>query len=298
MNSLPGLKDENIISSVWLPLRVGTAQQGVMAVAYRSYHSFEEREMRLLTSLAEKTAIALANAKMYENLLEREHELKVLSGARVDAQESERRRIAREIHDGLGQILTAIKLNVEIMEDSPGLGAEDQKKIKDVKSLLDSVMKEAREISYNLMPSVLEDFGLSPALQLLSERFGAQTGIHVSYFSKTDIGRLDQQMEVALYRIVQEAMNNSVRHGEASQLTVQLSTTETELRMTIEDNGKGMDEAMPTLRRAQGGGIGLASMRERVNSFNGSLHIDSSVNKGTLVIVELPLVQSTEQEST
>ncbi len=296
--TLPGLSGEGIISSAWFPLKVEDRQEGVLAVGFRSYHTFAEREMRLLVSLAEKTAIALANASLYENLLQREQELEVLSGARVDAQEAERRRIAREIHDGLGQILTAIKLNVEIMEDAPSVREEDRKKFDDVKGLLDSVMKEARQISYDLMPSVLEDFGLVPALQLLSEKFGEQSRVRVQFFSKGDIGRISQRKEIALYRIVQEALTNSVRHGEATQITLQVSLSDHILRLTIEDNGKGMEEAMQRMRRAQGGGIGLASMRERVNSFNGTLSIDSAPGKGTLIIVELPMEGTIEQAQT
>jgi PAS domain S-box-containing protein len=289
LSTLPGLEGEELISSVWLPLNVGGRVEGALAVGYRSFHSFSEREMRLLSSLGEKTSIAIANSALYENLLERERDLEMLSGARIDAQEEERRRIAREIHDGLGQILTAIKLNVEILEDSAEIRKQDRETLADVKNLLDTVMKEARDISYNLMPSVLVDFGLAPALQLLGERFSGQSGVKVEFYGKSEGPRLDPRMEVALYRIVQESLTNAVRHGEAKLITVQLSRTGVQLRLTIEDNGKGMDEERARIRRNEGGGIGLASMRERVSSFNGTITIDSSPGKGTLIIVDLPL---------
>jgi PAS domain S-box-containing protein len=285
-----GVSDENILSSVWIPLKGDPEARGVLAVGYRQTHEFSSRELRLLVSLAEKMSIAAANASLYEDLLARERELEILSGLRVNAQEEERRRIAREIHDGLGQILTAVKFNVEILEDSPSLNDDEHRRIADVKTLLDNVMKEAREISYNLMPSVLDDFGLAPALQLLAERFGVQTGVRVTFVAHGMAERLPATVEIALYRIVQEALTNAVRHGHAKLVAIQVFRSGDEVRLTVEDDGCGMDPDRAMERQIVGSGIGLASMRERVNSFRGLLDIESSLGNGTLITVRIPIL--------
>ena len=289
LSTVPGIAEEGVVSSAWLPLKGEGEVRGVLTIGYRNYHDFSGREMRLLLSLGEKTSIALANATLYEHLLEREQELEMLSGARVKAQEEERRRIAREIHDGLGQMLTAIKLNLEILEDAVDLAGEERRRVTDMKSLLDSVMQEAREISYNLMPSVLDDFGLAPALQLLCERVSSRSGIQVTFHAHGMQDRLSPTEEISLYRIVQEALNNATRHAEATEIGVQVIRHDRMIRLTVEDNGRGMPSASARQRRVEGGGMGLASMRERASSFNGTLTIDSSPGKGTLVAVEIPL---------
>lgn len=162
---------------------------------------------------------------------------------RVNARRRKRRnaRIARELHDGLGQILTAIKFNAELMEDSTQLTEEDRSRLADIKSLLDTAMKEVRQISHNLMPSVLEDFGLMPALQLLTDQFSRSQGVGVKLFSQGIEQRLESSLEIGLYRIVQEALNNIAKHADASEVSIQLLKQQELVRVVIEDDGKGFD---------------------------------------------------------
>jgi signal transduction histidine kinase len=213
--------------------------------------------------------------------------LKLLSGARVEAQEEERRRIAREIHDSLGQLLTAIKFNIEVLEDSVSSGSARQERLQDVKRLLDTAMAEAREISYNLMPSVLEDFGLVPALQLLCEQFEKRNGLRLTFHAHGVHERLDPIMEVGLYRIVQEALTNIAKHSQATEASVQFVRDTQGVRLTVEDSGKGFEMARP--RSVERRGMGLVSMRERAASFHGSFTIDSTLGSGTVVVVEIPI---------
>jgi PAS domain S-box-containing protein len=292
LSQLPLIGEEKLVSTVWLPLIVEGKHRGMLVVGYRQHHDFAGREMRLLLSIAEKHSIAMVNAQLYANLLQREKELEILSGARVQAQEDERRRIAREIHDGLGQMLTAIKFNVEILEDTISTGKEEQDRIEDLKKLLDDVMKEAREISYNLMPSVLVDFGLVPALQLLSEQFSNRTNIKVQYHTHNIAERLDPQLEIGLYRIVQESLNNVAKHADASEVNLQVIRNAEGIRLVIEDNGKGMQKSISSIRAMDKGGMGLVSMRERANSLGGKFTIDSMPKSGTLITVEIPLIKS------
>ncbi len=286
---LPPFEAEGIISAIRYPLFVEKEIKGQLVVGYRRRHDFAAREIRLLYSLAEKSSIALANAHLYDSLLSRERELEMLSGARVKAQEDERRRIAREIHDSLGQMLTAIKFNVEILEDAANLQAdEDRRRIKEIKSLLDNAMAEAREISYNLMPSVLVDFGLVPAIQFLGEQFSKKSHLNVHVHVSGVESRLDPSIEVGLYRIAQEALTNITKHAEATTVNIQLLGDSKSIRLIIEDDGKGFLINRLEPRKEQRHGMGLVSMRERAASFNGLLMLESRPGRGTEIIVEIP----------
>jgi PAS domain S-box-containing protein len=286
---LPPFEAEGIISAIRYPLFVEKEIRGQLVVGYRRNHDFASREIRLLYSLAEKSSIGLANAHLYDSLLSRERELEMLSGARVKAQEDERRRIAREIHDSLGQMLTAIKFNVEILEDAANLQAdEDRRRITEIKSLLDNAMAEAREISYNLMPSVLVDFGLVPAIQFLGEQFSKKSHLNVHVHVSGVESRLDPSIEVGLYRIAQEALTNITKHAEASTVNIQLLGDSKSIRLSIEDDGKGFLINRLEPRKEQRHGMGLVSMRERAASFNGLLMLESRPGKGTEIIVEIP----------
>jgi len=286
---LPLFQSEKLHSVGCFPLTVGGKVRGQLVVGFRSDHAFSGRDIRVLVSLAEKSSIALANAELYENLVQREQELKMLAGARVKAQEEERRRIAREIHDSFGQMLTAIKFNVEILEDLIPKDSPEHKRIDDTKNLLDATMAEARRIAYNLMPSVLDDFGLVPALQMLCEQFSQRTSINVEYHAHGLTERLEPTLEVSLYRIVQEALNNIAKHAEASDASVQVVRHAGGIRLTIEDSGKGFDVSSLSSAAQGDRGMGLVSIRERAASFEGTVMIDSAPNSGTTIVVEIPL---------
>lgn len=286
----PILMSEGVVTLALFPFGIKENLEGVLAVGFRVNRDLSEREHRLLSSLADKAAIAIANAELYEDLLERERELELLADARMKAEEAERRRIAREIHDGLGQMLSAIKFNVEVLEDAAGLQETDLKKLGDVKHLLDDVMTEAREISHNLMPSVLEDFGLKPALQLLCESFGKRLEIPVSFQVHGVEARLDSVLEVNLYRIAQEALNNISKHAGASSVSVQLQQDADGIRLTIEDEGRGFAPPRPR-ERAEKGGMGLINMKHRASTFGGSLTVESRPGGGTTIMVQIPHVK-------
>jgi len=283
----PLLKDlhvrEQLRTSVWSPLRIGAELIGSLAVGFRSRREPGQRELRLLVSLAEKSAIALMNIRQYERVVAREQELERLSISRVEAQEEERRRIAKEIHDGIGQMLTAIKFNLEILEDSVASIGDARERITEMKNLLDGLMREARQMSYTLMPSVLDDFGLAPALQMLCEQFRKKHAIVTTFQNHGLTSRLHRLLEVSLYRIVQEALTNVLRHAAADTVTVQIIKRADRIRLIIEDNGKGMPSSSSV-----GHGLGFVSMRERASQFGGTLRVDSSPGEGTVVSVDVP----------
>lgn len=288
VQQFPVAASEGLVTMALFPFGIHKGLNGVVVIGFRQPHQFKDRDLRLLTSLAGKSAIAIANAELYEDLREREQQLEKLTSARVASQEEERRRIAREIHDGLGQMLTAIKFNIEVLEDTIGAAEEEKKKLGEIKTLLDSVMSEAREISYNLMPSVLEDFGLIPALQLLCENVSRRLNLSVSFQAHGVPHRFDRAWEVNLYRIVQEALTNVAKHARATSADVQLLGMERGARLIIEDNGAGFQTGGAVRGASREGGIGIVSMRERAVSFGGTLTIESAPGKGTTVIVDIP----------
>ena len=288
-SDLPSFEQEQLISLGFFPVTVNGVTRGRLVVGFRQPHEFPEREIRVLTSMAEKVSIALTGGELYEDLLRREKELELLSGARVQAQEDERRRISREIHDGLGQMLTAIKFNLEILEDGITVQEEEKKRIADIKQLLDNTVKEAREISYNLMPSVLDDFGLAPGLQSLCEQFSKGSELRVTFHAHGLTERLTPEVETGVYRIAQEALNNIAKHAGAKEVEVQIVKHADRLRLTVEDDGIGMNVLPAASRSLFGGGTGLVGMRERASSFNGTLVIDSTPGKGSTIDVEIPL---------
>jgi len=283
---------DQVISIAWIPLKIDQLVRGQLVLVFHRRHTFTDREQRLLVSLAEKSSLALANADLYEKLLRHEGELRLLSGSRVNAQEEERRRLARELHDGLGQMLTAIKFNIEVLEDAKNLTGDDRKKLADVRGLLEGAMKETREISHNLMPSVLEDFGLGPALQVLCEQIADASGLSVRFLTHGNVERLEERLETGLYRITQEALNNTIKHAGASEIEAQLIAGEESIRLTVADNGKGFDVDEVGRRSGLSAGLGLVSMRERAVSLGGSFHLESRPGSGTEILVELPLVRS------
>jgi signal transduction histidine kinase len=153
-------------------------------------------------------------------------------------------------------------------------------------------MAEAREISYNLMPSVLVDFGLVPALQFLVEQFSKSNELTVEVHINGVEGRLDPSIEVGLYRIAQEALNNIAKHADAHQINVQLIGDSNSIKLIIEDDGKGFHTSRFEPRSGQRHGMGLVSMRERAASFNGLFVLDSRPGHGTEIIVEIPRTDS------
>jgi signal transduction histidine kinase len=191
----------------------------------------------------------------------------------IETQENERKHIARELHDEIGQVLTSAIMLLKL-----GRAGEAQ-------ALLEDLIGKVRGLALDLRPSVLDHFGLAAALTAFCERFTAQTGVRVIFHDfNTEERRFTTELETAVYRIVQEALTNVARHAGVAEATVTLLAEESVLRVEIEDRGTGFD---PLDGRAQS--FGLTGMRERANIFGGRLVIDSAAGAGTRVVAELPL---------
>lgn len=219
----------------------------------------------------------------------------VRMAALMQGQEEERRRLSRDLHDGLGQMLTGLKLLVENMRSVHLLPEKEQRTYASLKDLVVKTIQETRQISNDLMPPVLSDFGLEPALRQLVDQKAQQTGLAILIESEGELGRLDPAVEIGLYRIAQEAIGNAIKHADADEIDVLLEVRADSLLMTISDNGSGVASATP---EAIVNGHGLHNMRERARLLNGVFRLASEADQGTRVIVTIPLGTNETPEAT
>lgn len=207
----------------------------------------------------------------------------------LEGQEEERKRISQEIHDGIGQMLTGLKLNLEGItpSDSPHM----KKRIRDTKDLMKSVIKEVRRVSFNLTPSSLVDFGITPAMKKISQEVSALTNTEVVFENRTNfINRLDKNVETNLYRIVQEAVNNGIKYAAADKIVISFEHNPSHLIVIVEDNGKGFEfKKLEKTGHFGASGHGIFNMKERAAFINGSLDIQTKLGVGTKIIIKLPL---------
>jgi signal transduction histidine kinase len=201
----------------------------------------------------------------------------------VAAQEQERRRLARELHDETGQALTSILLGLRTVEEAGG-EAEMRAAVREVRDLVRSTLQDVRQLAVELRPNALDDFGLAAALERLTESFAEQTGIAVAFESALPPERLAPEIETALYRIVQECLTNIVKHARAGSVSIVLGRKPDAVTAVVEDDGVGFDPA-----RTRDDGLGLIGMRERVALVGGRLTIESRPGAGTTFVAEVPV---------
>lgn len=205
----------------------------------------------------------------------------------VEAQEEERKRIAKDIHDGIGQILTALKFSVESINiDNP---EKAKTKIEDLKVVFGQLIKDVRAVTFSLTPPELIHHGITPALKKMTKEISKLSGKNILFENKTDFNeRFDSLTETNLYRVAQEAINNALKYAESTYVLVKVSHTKDLLSIMIDDNGKGFDtDAVEASEK--GLGMGLFFMRERVNYVNGRLFINSAKGEGTRITINIPL---------
>ncbi|HET9801716.1 MAG TPA: ATP-binding protein [Candidatus Acidoferrum sp.] len=198
--------------------------------------------------------------------------------------EGETRRIARALHDESGQLLAAV--HIQLLQLARHLAPPAQASLRDIEALLEQIEQQLRNFSHDLRPTVLDDYGLLPALQSLAERFSKRFGTPVSVDSKP-MPRMTKTTEAAMYRVAQEALNNVARHAKATRVHIRLWMSPGELHCRIRDDGVGFDPA--ALPRASKNALGIIGIRERLNVLGGSLEIQSAPQQGTELKIEVPV---------
>jgi signal transduction histidine kinase len=224
-------------------------------------------------------------ARVFREMETQTGELSRVSFRLLETQESTARRFSHELHDELGGSLTAIKSNLAAIAANPS----DRARIEDCIRLVDDSISNVRELSQLLRPTILDDFGLDAGLRWLTGRFRERTGIEIDY--KSDFaGRLADETETHLFRIVQEALTNVARHSGATRVAIHLRASGDEIRLTIADNGKG-------LRQPRSGGMGLNGMRARARSAGGELKLKSEPGGGLSIEVRAPMGKVAEEHA-
>jgi signal transduction histidine kinase len=271
-------------------------QQAAVADIYEATQRSNWRQLGL--ALAGSLGIALL-ATLYsgrlENSLKREREkdlqnardLQRLSARLVSAQEEERQSIARELHDEIGQVLTAVKVEIAVAQRAIGSGTPSARQLDDALAMTDMAIHTVRDLSHLLHPAVLDDLGLATALDSYTRNFAERYGIAVEFLHDQTTDRLVPEIEVAIYRIVQEALMNVVKHAHARSCRVYLQRLAHTILITVEDDGRGFDVA-EFERASARRGLGLLGIRERAAHLNGTAIIESAAGSGTRVTVELP----------
>jgi PAS domain S-box-containing protein len=216
-------------------------------------------------------------------------QIKAIARRAGEIQENERRRLAQELHDRVGQNLTALTLNLNIVKGQIGGGADAGivARLDDSLALLDATVDSIRGVMSELRPAVLDDYGLAAALHWYAEEFGRRSGIAATVTEREGTPRLAALVEGVLFRIAQEALTNVAKHAAAGKVQIGLGAQGGVLRLSVADDGRGFDASRvrPPTRQ---GGWGLMIMRERAESAGGRLHVESAPGNGTCVVVEVP----------
>ncbi|MBI5217005.1 MAG: PAS domain S-box protein [Ignavibacteriae bacterium] len=284
---------ENIRGFATLPLVSKGRLLGVLSIIHRQPFPFSDELKLMLQTFGKQIGVALENATLYESAREREQELREMSHAMVRLQEEERKRFAREIHDGLSQVLTMLKINTELTIKS--FDAEQEKAmtyLQEVLTLANEAEAEAKHLANDLRPTILDDFGLKAAIKLHSANFERRTGIAIDLHLPFYEARFDSMIETSLFRIVQELLANVAKHANATKVTIQFLIRDGVLALIVADNGKGFVRR-EHVQDADGVHHGLRNMRERVEFFGGTFRVESAPHHGTEIMIEIPLRNNT-----
>ncbi|MFQ5576994.1 MAG: GAF domain-containing protein [Anaerolineae bacterium] len=273
----------------WLgvPLLSRDTAIGLVTVDRSTVEPFTPAQVTLATAFADYAAIAIENARLFSQVKAQQEQMRNLSNRVVEAQEEERRRISRELHDEMGQALTAIKLNLQMLlaglpPDQRALTA----RINEVVALTNDSLQEIRRLAMDLRPSILDDLGLVPTLHWYQNQFERRSNTQLTLSIAPNLPRLAPNTETALYRVVQEALTNVSRHANAGRVEISLSQDDTAVYCSIIDDGQGFAKDNETQLNSRG--VGLTSMLERVQVLNGQLSIESAPGQGTSISIQSP----------
>lgn len=278
-----------IRSKILVPIRRRDHLWGLLSVIEsETPRQWQPEESMLLQQLATQLAIAIQNAYLFEQVRGDRERLKTLSSRLIEAQELERRNIAYELHDEIGQALTAVKINLQASQRSLS-AAGDPYPIQESITIVDSALHHVRNLALDLRPSLLDDLGLLAALRWYLDRQSQRSDISVSFVCGAFESALPPTLETVCFRIVQEALTNITKHAKAKHVTVQLNQHDERLHLNIRDDGIGFDVQAARKRAARGSSLGLLGMEERAALVGGQIRIISMPEHGTEIHVHFPI---------
>jgi signal transduction histidine kinase len=245
--------------------------------------------------IAEREQVEAERIRLIGNQAEQAELLRDLSGRLLRMQDEERRRIARELHDSVGQLVTAINLNLTAIASSQNLSPESSKAAAETVSLGEQLSREIRTMSYLLHPPLLDEAGLRAALQWYVSGFGERSKIDVDLQLPPELPRLASDLEISIFRVVQESLTNIYRHSGSTTATVSIEYDAEMLRLSVEDLGRGMAVEKQSSTSISQPGVGIRGMRERIRQLGGTFQIDSN-GSGTRVIACFPMADRAATE--
>jgi PAS domain S-box-containing protein len=255
----------------------------------RALRESEERLRELALGLESQVRIRTQELEQRNaEVLRQSEQLRGLSNRLVQTQDDERRRISRELHDSAGQILTALGLNLANASELARQNLPVEKALEDSDELVQQLSKEIRTLSYLLHPPLLDENGLSQAIQWYVQGLAERSDLKIELDVSQDFGRLPAEMELSVFRIVQESLTNIHRHSENKTATIRLSHGPEGVSLEIEDAGKGISAEKLAGMQGQRSGVGITGMRERIRHFGGAMDIQSN-DRGTKISVKLPV---------
>jgi signal transduction histidine kinase len=265
-----------------LELRVQARTQELAAVNRALVAEIQER-MDTEASLRASEAVLQASQR---ELRQSREDLQALAGQLLTAQEADRRRISRDLHDDVNQRLAMLSMDLRRLEKEPFHDPEDLRaSFRDISERLTAISDDVRQMAYRFHPSILDDLGLVKAVRRLVDEFAARTGLRCSYVHKDPVTVLPAEIGICIYRIVQESLSNVARHADASHVEVELICDDDVVSLSVRDDGKEFD-GVPS---ADTGHLGLLSMKERVRLAKGEFQVASRPGQGTHIRVDVPL---------
>ncbi len=269
-----------------LPVIPHGVSRGAAVILGRTREPFTALDEDFLVALGQQIGAALQNADLERRLRDRTAQMERLSLQLIHQHEDQRRRLSRELHDETAQVFSAMKLHLGLLRETAGdRGAA---RIESLTDLVDAGIQSIRSVAEDLRPPVLDDLGLGAALQALASDFGERTEIPIDY-TANELPSLSDEAELALFRTLQEALSNVARHAGASRVEVVVAAADSEIHLTVTDDGRGIDLSQGALRT---GRMGLVGMEERLAAVGGRLSFESSPGRGLRLDVVLPVVPS------
>jgi signal transduction histidine kinase len=293
VRTYPGwsLPTDGSAEACWLgvPLFARGDVAGLFSLSKREAGFFNEEHVQLAEVMSSQASVAVENAILFQQMKAATVRMRMLSRGLIEAQESERRSLSRELHDEAGQALASLRYGLQLLEREVDGGENVTERLGALRSTTDAIIEGLRRLAADLRPASLDHLGLEAALRQLSHAAGPKFGLEVHFKARGFAGdRLPTGMETALYRVVQEAMSNVVRHAHATRVDVLAERRADRVMVMVEDDGVGFDP-----RRFQHGNqLGLVGMHERVDALSGTLSVESKPGAGTTIVVEVPIAGS------
>lgn len=287
------LRRERLSTLVHVPLMAKGCTLGSMCVGTRHQREFDEEERELLTAIGSQIAVAVENARLYAEVQHKEQLRGELLKKVITAQEEERKRIARELHDDTSQALTALLYAADGGMEISNL-EEIKEMLEDMRALAVRTLDGVHKLIFDLRPTMLDHLGLVPALRWFAQSRLEPAGVRVTIDEKSASRRLPTEIETALFRVVQEAISNIARHAAARNVHISFDFRDEAVAVEVGDDGIGFDMIELALSPDSGRGLGLMGMRERIEVLDGELEIIAAPGYGTHVVIRVPLAEGKE----